>query len=674
MTSRVFVGSLLAGVLVPSATALASSIVPLSAPLSIGMSPVSPRAGSEVRLTGGLGAPSYAWDLDGDGEFDDATGKDVTTTFATGTRTVRARAVTAVGVVTDSRTFTVRDFNVAPGGTVSVKPYSARVGVPVTVTAKGADPDGLSVKTALDLDGDGTFETDGATSPATFATPGERVIRARFTDDAGATSVATTTLDVHAGNIAPTVRFPEPYATVAGDYGDSGRLLNAVDPDGEIVRYEYDLNDDGTYETDRGNDARVPTWPGHGGIVRARVTDDSGATAVVRASPYQITLSVPRVTQVGTATTLSVPKWSWIADVSWDADGDGAFDDGTGNEIAFTYPTAGTYEVRARGTNVGPGDVVRMTVSVREPADIAVPTVAWTGIPPVRAAMPSVVTWAASGPSTFDSNVDLDGDGVFNDVPKGAGGFPWTFGGPQTVAVRATDTRGRTAVATTAVPFVAGDLGPDVTMATFDIAAPLKAEYRRVELFGSGTDADDGVSPQIAWDADNDGAFDDGAYPGGSHEDTRVTASLAARATDQAGVSTTVRREITPIVPQVAPRPEPRPVRWLDVSARRPGMATLLRRGMTVDVRCTKPKCRTRLVVKVDLKTARKLGLRSRTVADRSVSGTRRVAVRLTPRARRAFARVRSGKLILTATATADGGAKSALTKTMTVRKIADRS
>jgi hypothetical protein len=75
-----------------------------------------------VRLTGGEGAPSYAWDLDGDGQFDDADALAVTTTFGPGTRTVRARALTAVGMVEDSRTFTVHDWNVPPGGTVAATP------------------------------------------------------------------------------------------------------------------------------------------------------------------------------------------------------------------------------------------------------------------------------------------------------------------------------------------------------------------------------------------------------------------------------------------------------------------------------------------------------------------------------------------------------------------------
>src|SRR4051794_11369572 len=94
MLSRRLPAAVLAVAVLPAGTASALSIPLQSAPISIAMSPASPRAGSEVRLTGGAGASNYAWDLDGDGQFDDATGTEVSASFAAGTRTVRAQAVT----------------------------------------------------------------------------------------------------------------------------------------------------------------------------------------------------------------------------------------------------------------------------------------------------------------------------------------------------------------------------------------------------------------------------------------------------------------------------------------------------------------------------------------------------------------------------------------------------
>ena len=145
------------------------------------------------------------------------------------------------------------------------------------ISAEGSDPDGPAVQTALDLDGDETFETAEATGTATFATPGQRVIRARGSpDDAGASAVTTMTLDVRAGNLPPTVSILAPIS--GGMCGDGKLRVAAADPDGELVRYEYDRDGDGTFEADRGGDASTPDHS----FVGVRVTDDRGAFATAR--------------------------------------------------------------------------------------------------------------------------------------------------------------------------------------------------------------------------------------------------------------------------------------------------------------------------------------------------------------------------------------------------------
>jgi YD repeat-containing protein len=670
MISQLVPAAVVAAILLPSASASAG-MVPDSTPISIAMSPASPRAGSAVHFTGGAGASSYAWDLDGDGQFDDAIGKDATASFGAGTQTVRAQAVTAVGLLTDSRTFTVHAWNVAPGGTVGAIPYSARVGSPVTIKAEGRDPDGPGVQVALDLDGDGAYETAGFAGTATFATPGERVIRARFTDDAGATSVATTTLDVHAGNIAPTARIVPPPVTVASATAEppSGWTVAAVDPDGEIVRYEYDVDGDGTYETDRGRDARMPQSAADAKVVNVRVTDDSGATGVDRASsdwapPF------PRVVQAGAPVTLSLPDY--ITGASWDTDGDGDFDDGTGRQLSFTFPSAGSYAVRVQAMFFGRPGVFVETVSARDAADIAVPTVRWASVPPVRPDARASLGFAASGPTGVETSVDLDGNGVFGDTPAVGGAVWWLFGGPATIALKATDARGRAAVTTTEVPFVTGDLGPDATLSTFDNDHPLQAAYPRATLSGGGADPDEECCVTTAWDTDDDGDYDDGQHLFGSIADGSVAASVGLRVTDRAGVSTTLRRtvaQVTPVSTTKPPTPQPATSPWLRLTPQRPHLASLLRRGLTVKVTCSKPGCRTKLVAKVDAKTARTLKLRSRIVASRTVAGTRQVRLTLTPKARRALKHARSLKLTLTATATAPGAPRASLTTTLTIRR-----
>src|SRR4051795_3405383 len=81
---------------------------------SIGATPTAPRIGSPVVLETSATSrgSTLAWDLDGDGEFDDATGTKVTTTFNAAPARVGVRETDQFGR-TGSQTLTLplHDFN-----------------------------------------------------------------------------------------------------------------------------------------------------------------------------------------------------------------------------------------------------------------------------------------------------------------------------------------------------------------------------------------------------------------------------------------------------------------------------------------------------------------------------------------------------------------------------------
>jgi PKD repeat protein len=90
-------------------------------------------------------------------------------------------------------------FNTAPAASFAVS-ESPTVGEEVTFTSSATDPDSPErLYYAWDLDGDGTFETGGETATATFATPGEKTISHRVTDDCGTTDTTAETITVVAG-------------------------------------------------------------------------------------------------------------------------------------------------------------------------------------------------------------------------------------------------------------------------------------------------------------------------------------------------------------------------------------------------------------------------------------------------------------------------------------------
>jgi hypothetical protein len=371
--------------------ALNESLCRAGRPLaSIRMSAASPHAGSLIDLDalGDGRRITFAWDLDGDGDYDDATGKTVTRAFTTGMRTVGVRATDQFGrTSTEMRSFVVHEFNLVLEWGV------ADIGEPITVRAFAHDPDGRAPKVELDLDGDGAYEVSSTEEwlegTARFTTAGAHVVLARVTDDTGAT--ATASAPVQVARQAPGVG-----VIVWGD--DYGRPVVAGQPADvwasqwgfNAVRWEFDLDGDGTYETDRGTQSRfVSTFTAGEHEVGVRATDAAGATLTSRASLWVVTSRnaqtpwlfmqyEPRA-YTGEPIDLQVeafPEYRPYT-LAWDADGDGAFDDGTfttaggSGPVAteghntFTYIAPGVYDVRVKVTDVaGESRVEHSTINV----------------------------------------------------------------------------------------------------------------------------------------------------------------------------------------------------------------------------------------------------------------------------------------------------------------------
>lgn len=82
-------------------------------------------------------------------------------------------------------------FNAAPTAAFTVS-EAPTVGEPVTFTSTATDPDTPErLYYEWDLDGDGTFETTGATVSRTYVAPGDVTVAHRVTDDCGASDSTT---------------------------------------------------------------------------------------------------------------------------------------------------------------------------------------------------------------------------------------------------------------------------------------------------------------------------------------------------------------------------------------------------------------------------------------------------------------------------------------------------
>jgi YD repeat-containing protein len=360
------------------------------------------------------------------------------------------------------------EFNVdnqPPGASFSASPNPALTGEAVTFDGSGSsDADGSIRKYEWDLDGDGAFETDtgsSATATRSYVTAANVAVNLRVTDNRGATGNASRTVTVT--NRGPTASFTAlPNPAVAGEIVSFDGSASS-DPDGTLANYTWDLDGDGSFETDSGSSPRTTrSYPAAASItVKLRVTDSNGdsgdairlltvdppppanelPTASFSASPSP----VPTGENVLFDGSASTDPDGAIARYEWDLDGDGAFETDTGTTATTTrsYAAAATIAVRLRVTD-GKGatnDAIRtLAVTNRDP------TASFTASPnPAIAGQ--IVSFDGSASSDPDGTItryewDLDGDGAFETDAGGTAtttkSYPAMVSGV-TVGLRVTD-------------------------------------------------------------------------------------------------------------------------------------------------------------------------------------------------------------------------------------------
>jgi hypothetical protein len=232
----------------------------------------------------------YEWDLDGNGSFETSTGTTPTTgrSYPTaGSFEVKLRVTDNEGISsTSAKTVTVN--TLAPTASFTATPNPANTGQAVSFDGSGSsDTDGKIAKYEWDLDGNGSYETNTgatATTTKTYATAAAVTVGLRVTDDDGLTNATTRSLTVN--NRPPTASF-----TVSPSPANTGQTVTfngsgSSDPDGTIAKYEWDLDGNGSYETNTGATATTTkAFAATGALtIGLRVTDNNSATATTTRS------------------------------------------------------------------------------------------------------------------------------------------------------------------------------------------------------------------------------------------------------------------------------------------------------------------------------------------------------------------------------------------------------
>lgn len=166
----------------------------------------------------------------------------------------------------------------------------------------------------------------------------------------------------------------------------------------EGAAHSWDLNGDGAFGDATGRSARYSFASPGPHMVTLRVksggeqTEAEKTVRVGNRAPSASFSYFPAAPTAGASvsfvSTSSDPDTP-IARQAWDLDDDGAFDDGTGERVSRTFPSAGTYTVRLQVTDTGgAASAASQTVAVESPPPVIAHSL---DAPPPAAAQPTLV-------------------------------------------------------------------------------------------------------------------------------------------------------------------------------------------------------------------------------------------------------------------------------------------
>jgi PKD repeat protein len=262
--------------------------LPEASPTS-GVVPLTVTFITRAFYTGG-GIIRYRWDFEGDGIFDtsDPGARNYTRTF-----TQKGIYNAVLEVMNDRNQITTASVTITvsgrpPTAAASVNPSNGASPLTVNFTGSGTDTDGTIVKYEWDFEGDGTFDFTSSTTGNTthvYNSAGTFNAVFRVTDNDGLTATAQVTATAirvgPPGSPTATITSPANPITVNAPFTVSFNGLG-TDPDGKIIKYEWDFDGNGVYDFSSSTSAATSfRYESPGTFTAAlRVTDNSGLTGI----------------------------------------------------------------------------------------------------------------------------------------------------------------------------------------------------------------------------------------------------------------------------------------------------------------------------------------------------------------------------------------------------------
>ena len=220
---------------------------------------------------------SFEWDTDNNGNYDDATGNFPSVSRSDdGSYSIGLRVSDGNGG-TDTTSSTVTVNNRAPSADFSFSPSNPLTDETVDFDgAVSSDSDGSINSYEWDWTNDGNYEGSGSSPAHSYPDDGSYTVKLRVTDDDGA--ISTTTKTVNVGNRNPSASFTSDSPVLTQE--DLGLdASGSSDQDGSVNTYEWDTDNDGNYDDASGVDPSVSKSDKGDYVVGLKVTDNDGGTS-----------------------------------------------------------------------------------------------------------------------------------------------------------------------------------------------------------------------------------------------------------------------------------------------------------------------------------------------------------------------------------------------------------
>jgi len=314
----------------------------------------------------------YEWDWDTDGVYDESHTSPIATHSWSqpGSHRVTLRVTDDDGV-NDTKAQIVYVAVIPPVADFTWTPQNPKSGETVTFDASDSyDPDGTIILYEWDWDNDGVYDESHTSPIATHSwfQPGNYSVVLRVTDNDGVNDTETKTVNVV--NRPPVAKFdwtptnPISYETVTFDASDS------YDPDGTIVLYEWDWDNDGVYDENHTSPTATKTWDEGGNYsVTLRIKDNDDATDTETKTVYVIADEPPNTPGISGPTNGKAGEEYDYTFVTTDPDGDnvsywiewgdnnntgwiGPYNSGEEVTLGHTWSNQGTYNITAKAKDI----------------------------------------------------------------------------------------------------------------------------------------------------------------------------------------------------------------------------------------------------------------------------------------------------------------------------------